>query len=220
MKKNFLKFIVTALVCCCLCSIFAACEKSEKVTKQEIYTGNLEISSDRIIPVELIIDENNIFTLTSTNGESLPLGFWGFPKDGLGGRCKKSGNNYTFIILDGEEIATATLNDSELYIEYSNFDFNLQKSEKSFNLEDAHGAYKGYVYDGSPFELCFVLRPENRWYIIEEDGDINDYGTYKIEGNLLTLTANGESTTYAFGTVNGSNISLNLDDEIINFQKV
>lgn len=220
MKKNFLKLIVTALVCVCLCSILGACEKSKKTTKQEIYTGNIEISSDWIIPVELIIDDDNIFTLTSTNGESLPIGFLGFPKDGLGGKSRKEGNNYIFTILEGEEIATAELNDGELSVEYGSFTFSLQRSEKSFNFEDVHGAYKGYVNDGSPFELCFVLRPENKWYIIEEDGDINSYGEYELEGSLLTLTEHGKTDKYAFGTVESDKISLNLDDEIINFQKI
>ena len=217
MKRNFLKSIVTVIFCICLSLIAGGCNKS---TKQEIYIGNIEISLGRTIPVELIIDENNIFTLTSTNGEKLPLGFMGFPKDGLGGKSRKEGNRYTFVILDGEEIAAAKLNSSELSVEYGNFTFNLEKSEKSFRGEKTHGAYKGYVNDGSPFELCLVIRPENKWYIIEEDGDINSYGKYELEGSLLTLTENGETVKYAFGTVDGDKISLNLDDEIINFQKI
>lgn len=216
MKKRIWCVIVCSIVCISLCFGVAACGKS---TKQEIYTGNLEISSDRIIPVELIIDENNIVTLTSTNGQTLPLGFLGFPKEGIGGTCQKDGKNYTFISLDGEEIATAVLDDGVLSVEYGSFTFTLQKSEKSFDREVEHGAYKGYVNDGSPFELRLVLRPENRWYIIEEDGDVY-YGKYELEGSLLTLTEHGETVKFAFGTIDGDKISLNLDDEIINFQKI
>ena len=120
--------------------------------------------------------------------------------------------------MDGKEIATATLKDDVLTLDFYGTLISLNKSVKSLKADKINGAYKGYVNDGRPYELCLVIRPENKYFVIEEDGDIHSYGNYKLDGSLITLTENDETETYAFGTVDGDKIELNLDNDKIIFQ--
>ena len=201
MKKNFIKTFVLAIACVCVTVMFAGCSKTAKL---EIYTGNVELLNTS---VELILDKNNMCTFTSENGALM-----------LGGKYEQEGDNYTFRRLDGKEIATATLKDDVLTLDFYGTLISLNKSVKSLKADKINGAYKGYVNDGRPYELCLVIRPENKYFVIAEDGDIHSYGNYKLDGSLITLTENDETETYAFGTVDGDKIELNLDNDKIIFQ--
>lgn len=204
MKKNIIKTFVLAIACVCVTAIFAGCSKTVKL---EIYTGRVDLLNTS---VELILDKDNTCTFTSENG-SLTIG-------GKYERIGNKGNTYIFTRLDGKEIATATLKDDVLTLDFYGTLISLNKSVKSLKADKINGAYKGYVNDGRPYELCLVIRPENKYFVIEEDGDIHSYGNYKLDGSLITLTENDETETYAFGTVDGDKIELNLDNDKIIFQ--
>lgn len=227
MKKRVLSLFAMVVACMALCFGLAGCgdkieeqEEEDKTVKQEVYTGDVHFSESKIIPVELVIDDFGTFTLVSTNGEALPIGPLGFPKDGLGGIYRKNGRNVTFETLDGEEVATATTSNSGITINYRGITIELSKNAKTVQKDKLYGAYKGYVNDGRPFELRLILRGDI-WFIIEEDGDVHEFGKYKLEGNLITAYYNDEPNEIcAFGTVNGDMISLNVEGEDISFQKV
>ena len=225
MKKSVLCVILSLVLCIGLCLGLTACKKDEPeepantTVKQVVYTGSVEFSESEVIPVQLILDDFGTFSLVSTNGVGLPIGFWGMRKAGVGGVYRQSGSNVTFKTLVGEDIATATTTTSSITIDYQGFEFTLTKSEKTVETDELYGSYKGYLDDD--FEVRLILRGDNNWVLVEEDGDVSEFGKYKLTGNSFTGYYNARPTEIcAYGTVNGNTLSLNVEGDNISFQKV
>lgn len=220
MKKRIIGLFVAVVACVGFCLGLAGCGKN-KTAKQEVYAGEIKFSETNTVSVILTLDDYGTFTLMGENGAMLPLGSWGMPIYGLGGVYVKSGTGYSFKQLDGEEIATATLTESALLIDYSGISISLNKSEKSVPIDKLYGTYKGYVNDDGTFELRMIIRGDNEWVLIEEDGDIHEYGKYTLEGNSITAYCHDEPTEIcAFGTAEDHFLSLDVEGDAIRFQHV
>ncbi len=201
--------MLAVVACLGLLLGFAGC--GEDKTKQQSYTGTMQLSETRTVPVELIMDEFGTVTLLSTNGDDLEIG----------GVYRQDGNNYVFESLDGKEIASATSTKNGIILKYRDLSVELAKNEKAVQTDRLYGLYKGYMYDNGPFEMRFVVRGDNNWYLIEEDGDLSDYGTYLLEGSLISAYSHEEpEDVYIFGMVEGETISLNIDGNRVDFQKI
>lgn len=203
--KKYLSKIITVIACICLCFSITGCGNKSKL---EVYEGTINYGS-MSIPVELIVDDSGVATIVGNNSSYIAMG----------GKCEIDGDNYKFTTLNGSEITTGKLKGKELTLNYGGMAITFEKSEKTYNVEKECGAYKGYVSDSRPFELCLVLRAENKYFIIEEDGDIHSYGTYEVDKDLLTLTEFDSTSKYAFGNMSDDKIELNIKDDKIVFQK-
>lgn len=208
MKKRIYGLIAVLAACLGLCFGLAGCKDGK--AKREEYAGEVQISATAVITVKLTLDETGTFSLTSENDVF-----------GLGGVYAKDGENYIFKRLDGKQIATSVLKEDQMQIDYSDMQITLTKSEKTVQTDKLYGSYKGYVNDGSAFELRMIIRGDNEWILIEEDGDIHEYGKYILEGSMVTVYSNEAPTEiYAFGTIENEILSLDVDGDAIRFQKV
>lgn len=208
MKKKIVSYIASTITCVALFLCMAGCGQDKSVN-QRVYTGEIPSSEGANQTVELTLDDCGTFTLMYEN------------EDGVGGVYRDVENGMIFELLDGEKIATAISMTNGLILNYNKVIIELDKIDKTVKTDELYGAYKGYVYDDGAFELRIVLRGDNDWVLIEEDGDIRDYGKYTLEGDLIAAYNNDEPNKIClYGTISGQVLILNMEGDEVRFQKV